>query len=800
MILAERFKELPVPWPRGQDLPRSCFRLPVAADLAVAISHGWPFQAHPDPFGTKAAVIQRLVQDTKQMHQPSGETVLFVDFLSMSQRPFLEGQAERTESERDAFAMALECMHSVYLSVDAVLHLETDWCDIPGDGEEVHLDLRDLVGVALLQLGPDVQVVGHGFPTVRLFDLLVTCDGQPVPGNLSAQDVIRMCDVAVKSARRYPVTLRRAPMGKQNRIPPGERGWVFCERFLTMVKVAMSEETNFDKICVSNCEEIKNQIREGSRQLRHAAQVSEERLWIVFGRFWGALGKKRFSAASTDGVLLDGKRDREHQDDRQIVTAIMQQVTMSLTKHWMVEAQRQGQRQLLLAVNRGDLDGTKELLEAAADPNHLGESRESLLHLAVPRRRDKEVVRVLVQHKGDLTVQDKQGNCPAHLLPLAPTQETVELFEMLTTREVLGLVNVAGCTVARRFAAWSKTAENNEPYPPAMTLIEKLSLEAPDAFKKRQTVVTRHRLASAAVERGSCVVRSVQDNDMQDNGEFHVPTWETKGCPVTHLVYLTGQCALPWEMQETAVDTIARDWCSRHRLKVFAVTHLSCPVASDMSLEGYQEGVLSVLSGLPLNYQFVLVINMSMMAGIISHLQDRLAGVAILNLGCFYTPEFLYCSDWEQHKARVLRMKEWFRQRDVEKVHGTFSQYVFGEISDCELAQLKAQHKNLLMKCRAEFWAFGAATLSWMLEHTTLVSALNTLPRIPAVTICSDSAQFGDTHESTERFRRKFIPWAPMRFVPDSNMWWEIEGDTQREHVGSYLDELICMMRDSQAD
>ena len=106
-IRADAFRAMPIPWPRCQDLVDS-HALPQPDDLMIALSHGWPYQAHPDPIGVKTPAVLQLIERAQAMHAPRGQTVLFIDFLSVSQRPFSEGQPPRTAAEEECFGLALQ--------------------------------------------------------------------------------------------------------------------------------------------------------------------------------------------------------------------------------------------------------------------------------------------------------------------------------------------------------------------------------------------------------------------------------------------------------------------------------------------------------------------------------------------------------------------------------------------------------------------------------------------------------------------------------------------------------------------
>lgn len=158
MLRAEAMLALVSPWPRCQDLPDDAFKSPAVEDFVFAVSHGWPYQTHPDPLGVCAAEVGNLLREALAVHRPPGVAVGFYDFTSVTQRPFREDQADRTAGQSEAFKQALVCMPKVYLFADAVLYVDIPWMAVPGDGELLLVDACTLQGAAFSQVGAHVQV------------------------------------------------------------------------------------------------------------------------------------------------------------------------------------------------------------------------------------------------------------------------------------------------------------------------------------------------------------------------------------------------------------------------------------------------------------------------------------------------------------------------------------------------------------------------------------------------------------------------------------------------------------------
>eukprot|EP00966_Prymnesium_polylepis_P028444 658354-Prymnesium_polylepis.5 len=76
--MMKKILELSVPWPRQQDLPAP-EKVPCGDDLVVALSHGWPFQVHPDPLGSKVVPLKELSAQCEAKHKPAGSFFAFVE-------------------------------------------------------------------------------------------------------------------------------------------------------------------------------------------------------------------------------------------------------------------------------------------------------------------------------------------------------------------------------------------------------------------------------------------------------------------------------------------------------------------------------------------------------------------------------------------------------------------------------------------------------------------------------------------------------------------------------------------------
>lgn len=394
--------DLPAPWPRCQELIKqhNSFAEPRNQDLVIAVSHMWYFQAHPDPMGEKAALVYELSRKANKVNGGRGDALLFFDFLSMTQRPFQWGQAPRTASETLGFAAALRAMPLIYLHSDAVILLELEDVDsaapVPGDGDRVSVNIEELKHAKVQQINDTVQVIqwdGQSEGVVP-FDSIISIDGEPA--SVDAVELLQKELISKRSSRASlrklltktrTATIQKAPYGRRNLLPAAERGWIYLERFIAMVKVAMSGEGEEDKMVFSNSATLFEEIRVGGDRLRDAAKTSQASLRSALDEHFGELKRKTFSASSTDKMTNTGGVGGETQlpvlqvdsmsagsdtagsmhkspavasdphssiaqSDREVVESIMREMVVHLSAHWAEEVSALRKRRFRKAVKR----------------------------------------------------------------------------------------------------------------------------------------------------------------------------------------------------------------------------------------------------------------------------------------------------------------------------------------------------------------------------------------------------------------------------------------------------------------
>eukprot|EP00931_Biecheleriopsis_adriatica_P093648 TRINITY_DN67378_c0_g1_i1.p1 TRINITY_DN67378_c0_g1~~TRINITY_DN67378_c0_g1_i1.p1 ORF type:complete len:569 (+),score=102.82 TRINITY_DN67378_c0_g1_i1:64-1770(+) len=364
-LRAQLLDTLPVPWPRRQELQQELCT-PNANDMVVAVSHMWYFQAHPDPLGEKAEALQDVLRKISLAAKPIGNVMLFIDFLGINQRPFNIDQEDRSEKELAAFGRALQAMPMVYLHSDAIILLDGSPTGVaPGDGQTRICRGSDLKGLKLLCVREKVQVVGRR----------PRADGLNVPGsqpclfgrneNINSENkmlAVAPFDYVVKADEQSVadldvddiefaehVTVEKARYGKQSSTIPGDRGWIYLERFIAMVKVAMiAGEADRKESCVifSDSASLLDEIRKEGKALRDAAAGGAESLAQALSRHSEILRTKVFTALSMDkanntgglGGAATSTPTSQRPADQLAVESIMSDMVSYLQTHWEAEA------------------------------------------------------------------------------------------------------------------------------------------------------------------------------------------------------------------------------------------------------------------------------------------------------------------------------------------------------------------------------------------------------------------------------------------------------------------------------
>ena len=163
--------EAPIPIPRHQGLPEDAFGKLTGRSILVSLSHGWFFQNHPDPNGTKLDLIRNVFAPRLRERYPYTSIVVFFDFLATPQRP-------RTDDEEERFRIAMERMNSVYVYADVILFLEVDLPDLDMTARAANVDLsmyKFCNFIDTIQVSETTSKVGP-----QQSDCILTCDSKTI--------------------------------------------------------------------------------------------------------------------------------------------------------------------------------------------------------------------------------------------------------------------------------------------------------------------------------------------------------------------------------------------------------------------------------------------------------------------------------------------------------------------------------------------------------------------------------------------------------------------------------------------
>eukprot|EP00931_Biecheleriopsis_adriatica_P030021 TRINITY_DN17722_c0_g1_i4.p1 TRINITY_DN17722_c0_g1~~TRINITY_DN17722_c0_g1_i4.p1 ORF type:complete len:632 (-),score=127.05 TRINITY_DN17722_c0_g1_i4:89-1747(-) len=544
-------------------------------------------------------------------------------------------------------------------------------------------------------------------------------------------------------------------------------------------------------VVISNSSTVIDQIKAGSVALRKAASEGESRLQEVMEHFLRELETKQFSAASTDkakntgGVSGFAAGEQAPPGDREIVAGIMQEIVAELSSHWQREKQVQRQRQLTLAVNRNDVAETRLLLEAAADPNFLGEKQQTCLHAAA-KIRSLEIIRILLQFKANPNHQDATGNSPAHLLPLWAEENTLTMFKLLASNvEVLNMPNEAGVKVARRFGAWCKSGNSGSPYLPGLQHVQNLKELYPQAFESRALPGLdqndQHPSMHQRVERSSCQINA--------NGKTtRVETWSAPEVRL-HVVLIV----LPlWGAVEAPVDLLLSGLCGAYPVKFFVLNEFSIPQPAATSIQEDEEHHAKAIEALPLNDKFVMVQICVFPAklGLCWRFRNRLSGLVLHNGGTGFITEELQSSESFQNPATYFtRLGERWRRGDRKALDSLFGDAVYGDLSEedeSEARRLWYQaelHNESLQALGSAFMTIGSVP-----DHVRSLSPLQTLP---TVIMISDNVAPAFVLDPTRDMRAALMPFAEIEYIQDSKYWWLLEGKQQRRQCQYVIGRLL---------
>ncbi|CAE7194480.1 unnamed protein product, partial [Symbiodinium necroappetens] len=388
-----------------------------------------------------------------------------------------------------------------------------------------------------------------------------------------------------KAKALYVFVVRPSPLGKRNHVPADERGWIYFERLVSTIRVALTDEQYAARTCYSNIPELKVSILNRATLLRRAASTSNAALKHQFETYISEIKTKTFAATS-----LDKKK----------ASAATKVQDVDLVFQLLGEMRCRVSLALAFTVRSLSIEDCRDLVEAKADLTIQDGRGYTPLHNAV-RFRNVETVKFLLESGARQSLRDKLGNTCLHVIPLYADDTTLQLCRVLGEDPAhLQKKNRAGLQVLQRLEAWALTAVNGGPYNPVLDWIKQQKSEYPFLSEqaKRKRKPDRSDRFEVSIYCTTVLVRTQ---------ERTVHVVEPEFTPLCHVVYLGLARFIPFSLQLPAL----RRWAGALGVKVWAI----CEDSVDPELmngkdpEAFQSDLARVVEGLlpSLPRKFVLV-------------------------------------------------------------------------------------------------------------------------------------------------------------------------------------------------
>ncbi|CAE7947399.1 unnamed protein product, partial [Symbiodinium sp. KB8] len=693
-------EQLPTPWPRCQELIEllgSQRKVPTKDDLILAVSHAWSHQLHPDPLGQKAQTVKELTYQAVKDYQIRGEALLFFDFMSMSQNPFQPGQRERTPQEQADFLKAINALPEIFFTADAVLHIDGDWPELEVEHLHEMLKEEDLSKFQLRENGTAVLAYNQFQADDGSLAQLPVYTVESVDGGRQVNSISDISPKrkffsmpkflrpnAIQAEVEDPVfVVRPSPLGKRNHVPADERGWIYFERLVSTIRVALTDEQYAARTCYSNIPELKASILNRATLLRRAASTSNAALKHQFETYISEIKTKTFAATS-----LDKKK----------ASAATKVQDVDLVFQLLGEMRCRVSLALAFTVRSLSIEDCRDLVEAKADLTIQDGRGYTPLHNAV-RFRNVETVKFLLESGARQSLRDKLGNTCLHVIPLYADSTTLQLCRVLGEDPAhLQKKNRAGLQVLQRLEAWALTAVNGGPYNPVLDWIKQQKTEYPFLSEqaKRKRKPDRSDRFQVSIYCTTVLVRTQ---------ERTVHVVEPEFTPLCHVVYLGLARFIPFSLQLPAL----RRWAGALGVKVWAI----CEDSVDPELmngrdpEAFQSDLARVVEGLlpSLPRKFVLV-DSSWGPGtsLLWKFKKHLLGAMIINAHLFKAPDFDDTEAAWKIKMRMRQLGDMFERRDLDNILGVLPDFMYPTGGADGVEATKKAYAEALSSASEKFW------------------------------------------------------------------------------------------------
>ena len=304
-------QEAKVPIRRCQALPSNAFARLTGRSILVSISHGWLFQAHPDPFGVKFDLIKNVFAPQLRERYPHTDIQVFYDYMSLPQEPRV------TDEEEEMYQDGVHRMNSMYVYADVILFLKIE--DLPKVDMTVYTATIDITKYSFSDYIDTVQVFRTDSDEgPQVFDSIL------MVGDLKVESVSQIC----RYVDEHTVKYHRRPHGRPNTTADEKRGWLYLERIVTVMKAAAADKSRFDDIVMSNSSDLATRLLLLSERVRNAAKkqkTNPRALRDLLSEFEDELKVQVFSTPF----------------DRVVVHSTMSDMIKTFSEDWKGEVEKQ---------------------------------------------------------------------------------------------------------------------------------------------------------------------------------------------------------------------------------------------------------------------------------------------------------------------------------------------------------------------------------------------------------------------------------------------------------------------------
>lgn len=829
-------QNLPTPWPRCQEI-RGMHEEPEAGDSLVVVSQSWSHQMHPDPTGVKAREIISAVKTVAVKLRAEGRLLVFCDFLSMPQPPTSPDQEPWTENDTKAVQEVMEALPQLMFKADAVIHIiGTPTKLMMGEGEKYLTTFKEIqANCRLRQIGTVVQVWEEFSPVEnplthtgteseskkvsrkpRSFDQVVKIDNRRVMSLDDLPDewevVGRQCSACARWSQLFSrvdaedrvVEMVRLPYGYRIEAEPTQQGRTYFDRFISVVKVALMDETAAHEVIFANSADVKRDILNGGARLRKAARMGPDVLASELREFTADLDTKSFIPVAYE-LGDDGRVPGSNFENRQ------REMVSSLMQVFLEELNIGVSLSLWRALQEERLDECRRLLQDKADPNIVDGKGKTCLHHAA-QARSLEAAKLLLDFGASLSARDHRGCTPAHAIPLVADGVSETLLHEFASRDVDALFEAdkAGVSAIERAFLWSQIAKEGEVNEPLHTMLkdilQKEGLDQSMMWPPMDEFGIRGLSMSFPEALPSSNHGRVEPRRLHFNGMvrtiYVVHPQFVNGDPLLYL----GFCRLmPWPLQEPALRILANKLNRRIFCICSECVNPELLLADDIDSHGqaFYTDLYTMIDTLPLPYRLVLIDStFGVGTPLLWKLQERLKHVLIINPSYIFRNSMM--PDNSMHQIllkRSTQLSELARSRDIKtmvKNLGDFAASLSLSKAQSESAKqyqfLLDEFESGLKGASDIFWHMSVGHSLWNFKHLTPLLA--TLPpwrphhSVDIIIAYGSHTPALSVQDATYNLQ-EMLPGSLTACIGMSSWLWHIEGVNAVLEVAR-LTELMC--------